>query len=356
MSSLSLFQEIFKRQKIDYVVCDSSRRVAEYSAGVIRYAQRISGPLRGQPLERLFDLLSGMGSDLDQVIQGKLPRLAIEKIHNSPGDQAENYFSLRIYPFQSGLLVLLVDVTDEAVLEQRVTQQRNELDLLSGQLARSRAELDDLLHRFVPSPVADQIVLQPRKVEVGGEKRFITALFADMRGFTQLSEVSSPEMMLDMLNQHFDLLGRVLSSYGGVITNFAGDSILAIFNAPNEQPDHAHQATLAGLEIQKTLRDLYKEPRLGMPFVFDFGVGINSGWAVVGYLGYEQRLEYTAIGDLINVTARLSGVAKAGQVLLTSATQQLVAGKIKTKILGDVTLRGRYEPVQVYEVLESGSE
>jgi adenylate cyclase len=356
MSSLSLYQEIFKRQKIDYVVCDASRHITEYSPGVIRYAQRISGPLRGQPLERLFDLLNGMGDDLDQVIQSKLPQLAIEKIHNSSNAQAETYFSVRIYPYQQGLLVLLVDVTEEGILEQRVTQQRNELDLLSGQLARSRAELDDLLHRFIPSQVADRIISHPRQVEVGGEKRFITALFADMRGFTQLSEVASPEIMLDMLNQHFDLLGRVISSYGGAITNFAGDSILAIFNAPDEQPEHAHHATLAGLEIQKTLRGLYAEPRLGMPFVFDFGVGINSGWAVVGYLGYENRLEYTAIGDLINVTARLSGLAKAGQVLVTSATRQLLADKIQMLSLGEMALRGRYEPVQVYEALELESE
>jgi adenylate cyclase len=249
------------------------------------------------------------------------------------------------------LLALVQDVTHEGILEQRVTHQRNDLDLLSAQLARSRSQLDDLLHRFVPTQVADRIILRPQQVQLGGDKRLITALFADMRGFTQLSEVVTPEMMLDMLNQHFDLLGQVISQHGGVITNYAGDMIMAIFNAPDDQPDHAAQATQAGLEIQKTLRSLYEKPRLGMPFVFDFGVGINSGSAVVGYLGYENRLEYTAIGEAINIASRFSGVAQAGQVLVGELTNQLLGGKIKTKSLGYVTLRGKYEPVLAHEAL-----
>jgi adenylate cyclase len=352
MASLSLFQEVFKHQKIEYVVCDSSLRVIEYSAGVIRYAQRISGPLRAQPIERLFDILSGMNADLAQVAERKLPQVSIEKIQYESPSHAEQYFSLRAYPYQQGLLILLVDVTEESQLEQRVTQQRNELDLLSGQLARSRAELDDMLHRFVPSQVADQMISHPHMVKIGGEKRHITALFADMRGFTQLSEIVMPETLLEMLNQHFELIGKVIENYGGIITNFAGDSILAIFNAPNETPEHAFHAVQAGLDIQKSLRNLYDNPRSGMPFVFDFGVAINSGLAVVGYLGYENRMEYTAIGDVINVTARLSGLAKAGQVLLTANTQPLIAEKIALQFIGPVTLRGRHEPVEVYETID----
>jgi class 3 adenylate cyclase len=352
MSSLSLLQEIYRHQKVDYVVCDSARRVADYSPGLIRYIQRSSGPLRGQPLDRLFDLFSGMEKDLDQVAAGQLPELAIEKIHAPAGEQAGTYFSLRIFPYLQGLLVLVVDVTEEAILEQRVTQQRNELDLLSGQLVRSRAQLDDLLHRFVPTRIADKIVSRPQQVQLGGEKRFISVLFADMRSFTQLAEILSPENLLDLLNQHFGILGEVLTQHGGVITNYGGDMVMAVFNALADQPDHALQAVRAGLEIQKTLQHLFENPRSGMPFVFDFGVGINSGWGVVGYLGYENRLEYTALGETINIASRFSGIARAGQVLLGETTWQLAAGKIRTVCLGDVTLRGRDEPVLAYEAVD----
>lgn len=351
MNGSSLMQEIFKHQKLEYVACDSALRVVEYSPGIIRYARRISGPVRAQPVERLFDLLSGMEADLRQVAQGELPQFAIEKIEFEDSHHARRYVSFRIYPYQQGLLILLVDVTEEALLEQRVTQQRNELDLLSSQLARSRAELDDLLHRFVPSPVADQMISNPRQVKTGGEKRFITALFADMRGFTPLSEALAPEMLLELLNQHFALIGQVIESEGGVITNFAGDSLLAVFNAPRELSDHALRAARAGLEIQNSLRCLYQSPRNGMPFVVDFGAAIHSGWAVVGYLGYENRLEYTAIGDVVNVTARLSGHAKAGQVLLTQDTLHLLGERVSSFPLGAVSLRGRLEPVQAHELL-----
>lgn len=351
MNGLSLMQAIVKHQKLEYIVCDSALRVLEYSPGVIRYMRRPSGPLRAQSVTQFFDVLIGMETDLRQVAEGTLPQLTIEKIESVDDSHARRYVSFRIYPYQGGLLVLLVDVTDEALLEQRVTQQRNELDLLSSQLARSRAELDDLLHRFVPSVVADQMISNPRQVKTGGEKRFITALYADMRGFTPLSEALAPEALMELLNQHFELLGRVIESEGGVLINFAGDSVLAIFNAPHDLPDHALRAVRAGLEIQASLRRLYETPRSNMPFVLDFGAAIHSGWAVAGYLGYENRMEYTAIGDVVNVAARLSGHARAGQVLLTESVRSLLGDAIRTAPLGPVALRGRMEPVDAWELL-----
>ena len=111
------------------------------------------------------------------------------------------------------------------------------------------------------------------------------------------------------------------------------------------------QAIQAGIEIQSTLRSLNEKPRIDMPFVFDFGVGINTGWAVVGYLGYESRLEYTAIGESINIASRFSGVARAGQVLLGTLTHELLHGRVRTQSLGEMTLRGKNEMVLVYEAL-----
>jgi len=323
----------------------------EYSPSLIQYVPHISGPLRGQGLDQIFDLLTGMEDDLTLVVQEELPEIVIEKIGHRFENGESGYFTLRIIHYRGGLLALIQDVTTEGLLEQRVTQQRNDLNLLGAQLTRSRAELDYLLRRFVPSQVADRIILQPSQVKLGGEKRLVTALFADMRGFTQLSEIVSPEEMLDMLNQHFDLLGQVITRHGGVITNYAGDMVMAIFNAPEDQPDHAMQATRAGLEIQSTLSSLNEKPRINMPSVFDFGVGINTGWGVVGYLGYESRLEYTAIGISINVASRFSGIARAGQVLVGRATHELLNGRIRTQSLGDVTLRGKNESVHVYEAL-----
>ena len=351
VANLVLFQEIFRRQKLEYAVCDENLSVVEHSPDLIRYVPHAAGPLPGQGLDQIFDLLYGMEDDLTLVVRKELPEVVIDKIGHSFEDGESGYYTLRVIHYRGGLLALVQDVTTECILEQRVTQQRNDLNLLGAQLARSRAELDYLLRRFVPSQVADRIISQPSQVKLGGEKRLVTALFADMRGFTQLSEVVSPEEMLDMLNQHFDVLGKVITSHGGVITNYAGDMVMAIFNAPEEQPDHAMQATRAGLEIQSALSGLTEKPRDDMPSVFDFGVGINTGWAVVGYLGYESRLEYTAIGISINVGSRFSGIARAGQVLVGRATHDLLNGRIRTRSLGEVTLRGKNESVEVFEAL-----
>lgn len=350
MTGLNLYQEIFKQKKLDYALCDSNRRVVEYSPGIMRYAQHSSGPLRGQPIENLFDLLTGMEADIDQVIRRGIPMIAIEKIYQRLNANESLYFSVHISSYQNGALMLISNVTEEALLEQRVTQQRNQLDLVSTQLAQSRAQLDDLLHRFIPAQIADQISLYPQ-IKLGGEKREMSALFADMRGFTGLSEWMDPETLMETLNQHFSVLGQAVFLRGGLITNYAGDMLMAVFNALGDQPDHALLAVQTGLEIQQALSALQQKPLDGMPFVFDFGVGINSGENVVGYLGFENRFEYTALGENINIASRLSGVASAGQILMAENTYHKIAGQVNAHALGEIHLRGHSEAVLAYEVL-----
>jgi len=351
VAGMILYQEIFKQQKLDYALCDKNRRLIEYSPGLMRYIQHISGPLRGQPIDSLFDLLIGMDLEFERLTHKQIPFISIEKIYHPLGNGESMYFSIRISPYQNGLLVLIADVTDEAILEQRITQQRNQLDLLSAQLYQSRAQLDDLLHHFIPAPIADQVAQYPQQIKLGGEKRQLSALFADMRGFTEISAWLDPESLMETLNQHFSVLGHVVFSHGGLITNYVGDMLMVIFNALDDQPNHALLAVQTGLEIQKALSDLQQTPRAGMPFVFDFGIGINSGESVVGYLGFENRFEYTAIGENINIASRLSGIASAGQILISENTLQNLEGKINTRPVGPITLRGRSKTTLTYEVL-----
>lgn len=356
MSTPALYREILQQRQIEYVLADANRRVMEYSPGIVPYARRISGPLLGQPLERLFDPLAGMEPDLEQVTSHRLPALTLEKIEQVLPNGRKISFTLQALPYAGGLLILFSDVTAEAQLEQRITQQRNELNLLSAKLARSRAELDELLHRFIPTRVADKVISQPGQVQLGGERRTISVLFADMRGFTPLSEILSPEALLELLNQHFALLGQVITQAGGEITNYAGDMVMAVFNGHNDQPDHASRAVLAGLEIQRALKQLETQPLMGLPFIFDFGVGLNCGEAVVGYLGCDSRLEYTAIGEMVNIASRLSGHAAGGQVLFTRAVYEKVAAQFSSLDLGQVSLRGHSESVWVYQALTDSAD
>lgn len=351
LTTLALYQEIFKRQKIDYVLCDSNRRVTDYSPGFMRYAQqRESGPLRGQPVENLLDALAGMEDDFNQVVQKKLPSVSVEKIYSRLSPNESAYFSVHVFPYQNGALVLIVDVTKEAELEQRVTQQRNQLDIISSQLAQSRAQLNDLLHRFIPSQIADHILLYPQ-IKLGGQKREISVLFADMRGFTGLSEWLEPEALLEVLNRHFSVLGQIIFSQGGAITNYAGDMLMAVFNALDDQPDHPLRAARTAIEIQRALSELQNAPQQGMPFVFDFGVGVNSGESVVGFLGCENRFEYTAIGETVNIASRLSGAASAGQILTTKQVCEKIGESVKARPFGELQLRGLAHPISAYEIL-----
>ncbi len=342
--------EIFKHLSIEYALADAKHRLLEYSPGVVSYVRRISGPLLGQPLERLFDFLSGMERELDRVIAGEMSSLNIERIEWKDISGEKIYFSVRIFPYQEGLLLLLLDVTNEARLEQRITQQRNELNLLSAELIRSRAELNELLHRFMPARAADQAISARGRISPGGQKRQVSALFADMRGFTTLSEWFPPEELLALLNRHFQVMGKIILQWEGEITNYAGDMLMAIFNAHGDQPDHADRAIQAALELQQALRERFRSDPSYPPFVFDFGVGISSGEAAVGYLGCNNRLEYTALGDQINVAARLSSHAQSGQVLITEATRSMLTREVALSEMGEVTLCGLSRPIRVYEV------
>lgn len=352
MPSENFYRAILKQHGIEFALCDAERRVYEFSPGLVRYVRPVSGPLRGQRLEDLFDELMGFEPDLQAIQAGTQPALKIEKVYRQFLDHQTGYITFSVASFSPGLMVLVTDVTAEGLLEQRVTQQRNELDLLAGRLVQARTQLDDLLHRFVPTAVADQIVNDPLSVQLGGERREVSVLFADMRGFTSLSEVQTPERLLDLLNDCFRTMGYSLIGYGGTISQYAGDMIMAIFNAPLSQSDHAQRAVQAALDLQAMLQTVHSQGSGGsdLPKI-DFGVSINTGLAVVGYLGFEQRFEYTAIGETVNVASRFSSLAKGGQILVGEATYWAVRDRFLTNSLGLMHVKGKHQPVAAYEIV-----
>jgi adenylate cyclase len=214
------------------------------------------------------------------------------------------------------------------------------------------ARLEKLLQQFIPRAVADQAIANPAGVQLGGQKREVTALFADIRGFTPLSEVWGPDSLMDILNRHFDIVGPILTGYGGTITQFSGDMIMALFNAPAYQPDHALRAVQAGLAMQVALAR-WQEESYGLSYAAEFGIGINTGPAVVGYLGFQERLDYTAIGEAINIAARLSGMAQGCEILLGPQTYQAVHSSICTEMVGPLRLKGKIAPITTYRALAS---
>jgi len=214
-----------------------------------------------------------------------------------------------------------------------------------------RQQVTEMFGKYLPRPVADWLVKHPESLRLGGERQEITILFADIRGFTTLAEARDPEEVVDLLNDYFNAVGRVIQQYEGLIYKFVGDEVMAVFGAPVPMPDHALRAVQTALEMQRAHGELLArwsaEGREGAPI----GIGINTGEMVVGNIGCELQVDYTVIGDAVNLGSRLCGIAKEGQILISEATYQLVRNHVRVNKLAPVRVKGRMKPVQIYEVL-----
>jgi class 3 adenylate cyclase len=181
----------------------------------------------------------------------------------------------------------------------------------------------------------------------------VTVLFSDIRGFTSISEKLEPEQVAEMLREYLSEMTEIVFKHGGTVDKYMGDCIMALYNVPLEDPDHVANALRTALALQEqTLAVSARwEARLGA--VIRTGVGINTGEAVVGTMGSQQRLEYTAVGDAINLGSRLESLTKEHGVaiVISEFTQQRLRGEFLTRELGQVTVRGRIQPVKVYGVL-----
>jgi adenylate cyclase len=189
------------------------------------------------------------------------------------------------------------------------------------------------------------------ELKLRGERQEITTLFADIRGFTSYSEKSDPEKVVEVINRYFALAVAAVDRQGGIIDKYLGDAVLAHFNTPlRPVPAHAWRAVLAGWElkqaIEEHLRRVSNQDRLHV------GIGINTGEAVVGNVGAEGRMEYTAIGDAVNLAKGLQESAKGGQILLSSATYELVKDQVEARALDLIQIKGRQAREQVYELLD----
>jgi PAS domain S-box-containing protein len=204
-----------------------------------------------------------------------------------------------------------------------------------------------LFERMVSPAVINQ--LDPDKLQLGGKRTEITALFADIRGFTSFSEKIDPEQLVSVLNRYLAAGAEAVLAQEGTIDKFLGDAVMAWFNAPIPQSDHQIRAVRAALAIRAAIQRLqYKLPP---EFHLSFGVGIHFGEAVLGLVGTESRMEYTAIGDSVNTAKRIQENSAAGQILISESVYVAVADKVNARAVDAILAKGKREPIQVYEVI-----
>ncbi|MFC1845942.1 CHASE2 domain-containing protein [Chloroflexota bacterium] len=210
--------------------------------------------------------------------------------------------------------------------------------------------IKDLFGRYVSPQVATEILelTDAGRLELGGEQRIVSVLFADMRGFTQMSEKMSPKEVIDMLNNYLSIAIEKVLQNDGMINKFAGDNIMAIWNAPKPLKEHALLAVKAAYEAQAAITEYQQNDTSQLKV--QFGIGINTGEAVAGNMGSLGRAEYTVIGDSVNLASRLCGAAPGGEVWIGQETYNLVKDHIDVEKLEPQYFKGKSEPVTVYRV------
>ena len=234
---------------------------------------------------------------------------------------------------------------------------RDEIGMLTesfNQMARSLREKEMIKRaftRYVAREVVEEILKDPESMVLRGERREVTVLFCDVRGFTPLSERLSPEEVVLLLNDFYTLMIETTFKHDGTLDKFMGDAVMSIFGAPIAHPDHSARAVLTALAMQEGIAGLNeKRAREGKEGVA-IGIGVSAGEAVAGTVGTEERMEYTVIGDSVNLAARLESNAKPGQILISQATWDRVRGVVEVRPLGPIKVKGKEEQVEVYEVL-----
>ncbi|MBI3571249.1 MAG: adenylate/guanylate cyclase domain-containing protein [Gammaproteobacteria bacterium] len=218
---------------------------------------------------------------------------------------------------------------------------------------QQRQRVTQLFSRFLdPRVVAGLVEKGATDSTLTGQKRDITVLFSDIRGFTTLSEQKTPQEIVDILNRYFSRQVEVIFRHGGTLDKYIGDAIMAFWGAPTEQPDHARRALAAAREMEQTLLTFRKEMGADGEH-FDIGIGLNSGEAVVGFIGSpEHRQDYTVIGDTVNTASRIEGATKGrARILVSEATRNAVGPDVTFKDHGFAKLKGKGEEVRLYEPL-----
>jgi len=204
--------------------------------------------------------------------------------------------------------------------------------------------------------VAPQIVEEISKkgefeIELGGRNRDIAVLFVDIRGFTTMSEALEPETVVEILNEYLSLTTKAIFDNSGTLDKFVGDATMAVFNSPFDLEDYVFKAVCAAMDIVKGGEELEKVLFEKYGRSVGFGVGVNCGPAVVGNVGCDFRMDYTAIGDTVNTSARLEANAKKGQVLISDEVYRRLEGRIEVKEVGELALKGKSKGFMVYEVV-----
>lgn len=327
----SLMDNIFASIASGVITADVENQVTLCNRAAETILGSTAAALIGHPLsEVLPDVAEDIAPYLLTLRDNDEPVIGLEISHKLPKRGSVDW-RLNLSPLKDasqvtqGVAIVLDDMTERKRLE---AQRR-------------------LFERMVSPAVINQ--LDPNGLQLGGKRVDLTVLFADIRGFTTYSEQASPEKLVSVLNRYLAAMAEAVLSQEGTVDKFLGDAIMAWFNAPIPQADHTLRAVKAALLLREMVETLYKE--LPEESHLAFGVGIHYGDAVLGLIGTDRRLEYTAISDSVNTAKRIQENSAKNQILISKEAYERVQDEVDAKEHASMAVKGKSQPVDVYEVL-----
>jgi adenylate cyclase len=326
-----LMDNVFASMASGVITADLEERITLCNRASERILGSTGNEMVGRRISEVLPSFAGeLSGHLNFVRVKERQRVGLE-ITRSCSQRSPQTLSFNLSPLQDGadqlqgVAIVFDDLTEKKRLE---AQQR-----LFGKM------------------VAPELIehLDPDQLQLGGLRTEITALFADVEGFTSFSEIVQPERLVSILNQYLSVAVKAVMAQAGTIDKFMGDAVMAWFNAPIPQPDHTLRAVRAALSIQQAVVELHKE--LPPEFRLFFRLGIHAGEAVLGLVGSEARVNYTAIGDVVNTAKRIQESAAAGHILISAQAFHKVADQVLAFPIEPLVLKGKRQPVEVLELV-----
>ena len=327
----NLMDDVFASIVSGVITADVKDQITLCNRAAATILGQASAEIVGRPLGEIMPTFANdILPHLDSVRKSDQAIVGLELTHDIP-ERGYVDWRFNLSPLKDagqktqGVAIVLDDMTERKKLEA----QRG------------------LLQRMVSPAVLDQI--DPNSLQIGGKKVYITILFADIRCFTAYSEQHSPEELVAVLNRDLAAAADAVLASEGTVDKFLGDAVMAWYNAPLPQPDHTLRAVKSALTIRDAVAALHAE--LPKEAHLDFGVGIHYGEAVLGWIGTEKRLEYTAISDSVNTTKRIQENSAKNQILISREAYERVKDEIEAKPFVPLSVKGKTQPLEVYEVM-----
>jgi len=245
-----------------------------------------------------------------------------------------------------------LDRVDRGMKEQSIQLMSYARDLSqSYKRTKEEEELRGSLSRYVGEHLVERLINSKKGVFLENERREVTILFADIRSFTTIAERMPAENVIVMLNQFFDIVVDIVFKNDGILDKFVGDQLMAVFGIISPDSSAPYDAVKTAIEMQDASEDLMNLRRKQDKETFEIGIGINTGSAIVGNVGSENRMDYTVIGDSVNVAARLQQMAKGGEIIIGEQTYRQIQDRFRAEKKGEISVKNKTEPVMCYEVI-----